>query len=106
MGMQLLRKREVPEASTRWPSSATATRASMRRRADLQLGPGKPYDLGSGFGHLAVGVPDVYGMCEQVTKAGGKVTAPGRTGEVRHHGDRLRRGSRRLQDRADRAEVG
>ena len=38
----------------------------------------KPYDLGSGFGHLAVGVPDVYGLCEQVTKTGGKVTrAPG-----------------------------
>ena len=37
-----------------------------------------PYELGSGFGHLAVGVPDVYGVCEQVTKAGGKVTrAPG-----------------------------
>ena len=32
------------------------------------------YDLGSGFGHLAVGVPDVYGMCEAVKKAGGKVT--------------------------------
>ena len=38
----------------------------------------KPYDLGSGFGHLAVGVPDVYGLCEQVTKSGCKVTrAPG-----------------------------
>ena len=38
----------------------------------------KPYELGTGFGHLAVGVPDVYGVCDQVTKAGGKVTrAPG-----------------------------
>ena len=36
----------------------------------------KPYELGTGFGHLAVGVPDVYGMCEQVTKAGGTATVP------------------------------
>ena len=38
----------------------------------------EPYEMGSGFGHLAVGVPDVTGMCAEVTKAGGKVTrAPG-----------------------------
>src|SRR5205807_802003 len=38
----------------------------------------KPYEIGSGFGHLAVGVPDVKTVCEHVTKAGGKVTrAPG-----------------------------
>ena len=38
----------------------------------------KPYEIGSGFGHLAVGVPDVKAVCEHVTKAGGKVTrAPG-----------------------------
>ena len=36
----------------------------------------KPYDLGTGFGHLAIGVPDVYKLCEDVTKAGGKVTRP------------------------------
>ena len=38
----------------------------------------KPYEIGSGFGHLAVGVPDVKEVCEHVTNAGGKVTrAPG-----------------------------
>jgi lactoylglutathione lyase len=38
----------------------------------------KPYELGSGFGHLAIGVPDVYGVCDQIAKTGGKVTrAPG-----------------------------
>ena len=36
----------------------------------------KPYELGTGFGHLAVGVPDAYKLCEEVTKAGGKVTRP------------------------------
>ncbi len=33
-----------------------------------------PYEIGSGFGHLAVGVPDVAGACEKVRGGGGKVT--------------------------------
>jgi lactoylglutathione lyase len=36
------------------------------------------YDLGSGFGHVAIGVPDVTAACENVRNAGGAVTrAPG-----------------------------
>ena len=33
-----------------------------------------PYDIGSGFGHLAVGLPDIKAACERVRQAGGKVT--------------------------------
>jgi lactoylglutathione lyase len=32
------------------------------------------YDLGSGYGHIAVAVPDAYQACEEVKKRGGKVT--------------------------------
>jgi lactoylglutathione lyase len=32
------------------------------------------YDLGSGFGHVAIGVPDVAAACRQVRSAGGAVT--------------------------------
>ena len=32
------------------------------------------YDLGNGFGHLAIGVPDVYGTCEKLRAAGAKIT--------------------------------
>ena len=32
------------------------------------------YDLGSGFGHVAIGVPDVATACQQVRNAGGTVT--------------------------------
>ena len=36
------------------------------------------YDIGTGFGHLAVGMPDVYGACEKMKAAGAKITrAPG-----------------------------
>ncbi len=78
MGMKLLRKREVPEGKY---TLAFVGYADEKEQAVIELTYNwghEPYKLGDAFGHLAVGVPDVYGMCEQVTKAGGKVTrAPG-----------------------------
>ncbi len=32
------------------------------------------YDIGSAFGHLAVGLPDIYGAVEKMRKAGAKIT--------------------------------
>ena len=32
------------------------------------------YELGTAFGHLAIGMPDVYAACEALKKAGAKVT--------------------------------
>jgi lactoylglutathione lyase len=32
------------------------------------------YDIGSAFGHLALGVPDVYATCAQLREAGAKIT--------------------------------
>ncbi|HEY8973436.1 MAG TPA: lactoylglutathione lyase [Burkholderiaceae bacterium] len=32
------------------------------------------YDIGTAFGHLAIGVPDVGAVCDSVRNAGGKVT--------------------------------
>ncbi len=31
------------------------------------------YDLGTGFGHIAIGVPDVYKACEKMKQMGGKI---------------------------------
>ncbi len=31
------------------------------------------YDLGSGYGHIAIEVPDVYATAEAIKKAGGKI---------------------------------
>ncbi|WP_413161709.1 lactoylglutathione lyase [Capilliphycus salinus ALCB114379] len=32
------------------------------------------YDLGNGYGHIALGVDDIYSTCEQIKAAGGKIT--------------------------------
>jgi lactoylglutathione lyase len=38
----------------------------------------EPYSHGSGFGHLAVGVPDIYAICETLAAEGVTITrAPG-----------------------------
>jgi lactoylglutathione lyase len=36
------------------------------------------YDLGSGFGHIALGVSDIYATCTEIEQKGGKIVrAPG-----------------------------
>ena len=32
------------------------------------------YDLGDGYGHIALGVDDIYGTCEKIKELGGQVT--------------------------------
>ena len=32
-----------------------------------------PYTIGDGYGHIAIGVDDIYGTCEQIATKGGKV---------------------------------
>jgi len=78
MGMKLLRRRDVPEGKYTLAFVGYGDE-SEHCAVELTYNYGhEPYELGSGFGHLAVGVPDVAGMCAEVTKAGGKVTrAPG-----------------------------
>lgn len=42
----------------------------------------EPYSHGSGFGHLAVGVPDIYATCEALRKEG--VTISREPGPMKH----------------------
>jgi lactoylglutathione lyase len=42
----------------------------------------EPYAIGSGFGHLALGVADIYGVCEKLGAAGVKIPRP--AGPVKH----------------------
>lgn len=77
MGMKILRKREVPDgkytlAFVGYDEETSQAVVELTYNWDQA----KPYEIGSGFGHLAVGVPDVKAVCEHVTKNGGKVTRP------------------------------
>ena len=40
--------------------------------------------LGTAFGHLAIGVPDIYGTCERLAKDGVKIPRP--PGPMKHGG--------------------
>jgi lactoylglutathione lyase len=83
LGMTELRRREVPEGKY---TLAFVGYASNPDQAEIELtynwDQSEPYTIGTGFGHLAVGVPDVAAACEAVRAGGGKVTRE--AGPVKH----------------------
>jgi lactoylglutathione lyase len=42
----------------------------------------EPYDLGNGFGHIALGVQDIYGICEKLESQGVNIPRP--PGPMKH----------------------
>lgn len=73
LGMQLLRKQDYPEgrftlAFVGYGEESGNTVLELTHNWDTA-----EYELGNGFGHLAIGVPDVYEACEKIKLAGGKV---------------------------------
>jgi lactoylglutathione lyase len=83
MGMRVLRRTEVPGGKY---TLAFVGYGDERGHAVIELtynwGHDEPYEIGTGFGHLAVGVPDVAAMCAAVRAGGGKVTRE--AGPVQH----------------------
>jgi lactoylglutathione lyase len=74
LGMKLLRTTDRPEQKY---SLAFVGYDAEDRGTVLELTYNygvERYELGTAFGHIAIGVPDVKGACDRVRKAGGKVT--------------------------------
>ena len=74
MGMQLLRTTDRPDQKY---SLAFVGYANESQQAVIELTYNygvSSYDLGAGFGHIAIGVDDIHGMCERVRAAGALVT--------------------------------
>jgi lactoylglutathione lyase len=83
LGMKLLRKSDYPDgrftlAFVGYGDEAANTVVELTHNWDQA----EPYVLGSGFGHLALGVPDIYGACEALAKEGAKITRP--PGPMKH----------------------
>ena len=85
LGMKLLRKRDYPGGKF---TLAFVGYGDESNNTMIELthnwGQAGPYDLGSTFGHLAVGVPDVYKTCERLASAGVKIPRP--AGPMAHGG--------------------
>ena len=104
LGMKLLRTTERPEQKY---SLAFVGYGTNPDHAEIELTYNHGvdhYELGTAYGHIALGVPDVYGACEKIRAGGGNITREPGPCEGRQHRDRLRHRSGRLQDRVDRAE--
>jgi lactoylglutathione lyase len=77
LGMEVLRRREVAEgrytlAFVGYGAEDSNTVIELTYNWDQK----EPYALGSAFGHLAIGVSDVYATCEKLGKEGVKITRP------------------------------
>jgi lactoylglutathione lyase len=85
LGMKLLRRKDDPTGDF---TLAFVGYGDEADQAVIELthnwGQEEPYDLGSGFGHLAIGVPDIYGTCEQL--AAESVPIPRPAGPMKHGG--------------------
>jgi len=85
LGMKLLRKRDYPTgkftlAFVGYGDESNNTVIELTHNWDQA----ELYNLGSAFGHLAVGVPDVYKTCERLAAAGVKIPRP--AGPMAHGG--------------------
>ena len=74
LGMKVLRRQDYPEgrftlAFVGYGEESQGAVIELTHNWDT-----KAYELGNGFGHIAVAVPDAYKACEDVRKLGGKVT--------------------------------
>ncbi len=76
LGMHELRRREVPEGRYTLVFIGYADNAAGQAEIELTYNWGQDdgYELGTGFGHFAVGVPNVAEMVARVRAGGGKVT--------------------------------
>jgi lactoylglutathione lyase len=74
LGMRLLRTSENPEykyslAFVGYEGNPAQAEIELTYNWDVES-----YEPGTAFGHIALGVPDVYAACEKIKAAGGKVT--------------------------------
>ena len=83
LGMKLLRKKDYPDGKftlvfVGYGEETDHTVVELTHNWDQT----EPYDQGNAFGHLALGVPDIYKTCEELEKEG--VSIPRPPGPMKH----------------------
>lgn len=73
LGMKLLRQEDFPEgkftlAFLGYGSEAESAVIELTYNYGVES-----YEMGTAFGHIAIGVPDAYKACEEVKRRGGTV---------------------------------
>ena len=85
LGMKLLRRTDYPGGEF---TLAFVGFGDEETNAVIELthnwGQKAPYEIGSGFGHLAIGVTDIYKTCEKLGAEGVKIPRP--PGPMKHGG--------------------
>ncbi|PJI97568.1 lactoylglutathione lyase [Acidovorax sp. 69] len=75
LGMQLLRQSENPEY--KYSLAFLGFDGGNPGQAEIELTYNwgtESYDMGTAYGHIALGVPDAYAACEKIKTSGGNVT--------------------------------
>jgi len=75
LGMQLLRTSENPEY--KYSLAFLGFEGGNPGQAEIELTYNwgvESYEMGTAYGHIALGVPDAYAACEKIKAAGGTVT--------------------------------
>ena len=85
LGMSLLRRKDYPSGKF---TLAFVGYGEESSNSVIELThnweQAEPYTIGSGFGHIALGVPDVYAACDGLAKEGVKIPRP--AGPMAHGG--------------------
>ncbi|MEB3171737.1 MAG: lactoylglutathione lyase [Synechococcaceae cyanobacterium] len=82
LGMRLLRRKDYPEGRF---TLAFVGYGEERDHTVLELTHNwdtASYDLGGGYGHIAIGVDDITGTCAAIAAKGGRVVRP--PGPMKH----------------------
>ncbi len=85
LGMKLLRKKDFPSGEF---TLAFVGYGDEESHTVIELthnwGQEEPYALGTGYGHIAIAVPDAYAVCDRLDKEG--VSIPRPPGPMTHGG--------------------
>jgi lactoylglutathione lyase len=74
LGMELLRRKDYPSGEF---TLAFVGYGAEKDNTVIELTYNwgvSEYDLGKGYGHIALGVDDIYGTCDRIKAQGGKVS--------------------------------